>query len=33
VGSKTCPNVGRQSCIMEENDWLIDWLIDYFDEK
>jgi hypothetical protein len=26
VGSKTSPNVGRQSWIMEENTWLIDYL-------
>jgi hypothetical protein len=23
VGSKTSPNVGRQSSIIEKNDWLI----------
>jgi hypothetical protein len=26
LGPKTCPNVGRQSWVMEENTWLIDWL-------
>jgi hypothetical protein len=26
MGTKTCPNFGRQSLIMEENIWLIVWL-------
>jgi hypothetical protein len=33
VGLKTCPNVGRQSSVMEENIWSIDWLFHYLCEK